>query len=53
MVQTLLDPIAGRLEGDHLTPEPLDHLLAAGFAIERVEHAKPGIVERIAARKRS
>ena len=49
--QRLLDPLFLRLEGDHLLREPLEHVEAEGFAIERVERAKLGIVERAAARK--
>jgi hypothetical protein len=47
----LLDPQAVRFAADHLTREPLDYLGAEGFAIERVERSKWGIVERVAARK--
>jgi ubiquinone/menaquinone biosynthesis C-methylase UbiE len=49
--QRVLDPLFVRLEHDHLLREPLDHLRAAGFEVERVERSKLGIVERIAARK--
>ncbi|MGH2954213.1 MAG: class I SAM-dependent methyltransferase [Solirubrobacterales bacterium] len=49
--QRLLDPLAVRVEADHLVREPLDHLGAEGFELERVERAKWGIVERVAARK--
>ena len=51
LVQRLLDPLAVRFAADHLVREPLDHLAAAGFEIERLERMKWGIVERIAARK--
>jgi ubiquinone/menaquinone biosynthesis C-methylase UbiE len=51
VVQRLLDPLAMRFEGDHLTREPLEHLRAEGFEIERLERSKWGIVERVAARK--
>jgi ubiquinone/menaquinone biosynthesis C-methylase UbiE len=49
--QRLLEPLMLRLEHDHLLREPLDHLNAEGFQIERVERSKLGIVERVAARK--
>ena len=49
--QRVLEPLFLRLEHDHLTREPLDHVRAAGFAVERVERSKLGIVERVAARK--
>jgi len=47
----LLDPITVRLQGDHMLREPLDHLQAEGFEVERLERAKWGIVERVAASK--
>ena len=50
-IQRLLDPLSVRFAADHLTREPLDHLNAQGFAIERVERSKWGVVERVAARK--
>jgi ubiquinone/menaquinone biosynthesis C-methylase UbiE len=49
--QRLLDPLFVRFEGDHLLREPLEHLGAEGFAIERLERSKGGIVERVTARK--
>jgi ubiquinone/menaquinone biosynthesis C-methylase UbiE len=50
-VQRLLDPLAVRFEADHLLREPLEHLEAEGFEIERLERLKWGIVERVAARR--
>jgi ubiquinone/menaquinone biosynthesis C-methylase UbiE len=50
-VQTLLNPITVRFEGDHWTREPLDHLRGEGFEIERLERHNLGIVERVVARK--
>jgi ubiquinone/menaquinone biosynthesis C-methylase UbiE len=50
-VQRLIEPLAVRFEADHLTREPLEYLAAEGFAIERLERAKSGIVERVRARK--
>jgi ubiquinone/menaquinone biosynthesis C-methylase UbiE len=50
-VQRMLDPLAVRFAADHLVREPLDHLQAEGFELERVERSKWGIVERVAARK--
>src|SRR6266542_2608495 len=49
--QRLLDPLAVRFEADHLLREPLAHLQAEGFDVERLERSKLGIVERVAARK--
>lgn len=51
IVQRLLDPIFVRLAADHLLREPPDHLAAEGFAVERLERSKWGLVERVAARK--
>ena len=50
-VQRLLDPLFVRFEGDHIVREPLEHLRAEGFAVERLERSKLGIVERVAAHK--
>ena len=49
--QRLIEPLAIGLEADHLTREPVVHLRAEGFGIERLERSKLGIVERAAARK--
>jgi ubiquinone/menaquinone biosynthesis C-methylase UbiE len=45
-VQSLLDKITVRLEGDHMTREPLDHLEPVGFRVEQLQRSKWGIVER-------
>jgi ubiquinone/menaquinone biosynthesis C-methylase UbiE len=50
-VQSLLDWISVRTEGDHLVRDPLVYVKALGFEVERVERLKWGIVERVAARK--
>ena len=50
-VQRILDFFTVRFEGDHLLREPLDHLQAAGFEIDRLERLKLGIVERVSARR--
>ena len=52
VAERLLEPLMLRFEGDHLLREPLDHLHAEGFEIERLERSKLGIVERVAARRR-
>lgn len=49
-LQRLLDPLFVHCYGDHLLREPLDHLAAAGFVIERVERSKGGMIERVVAR---
>lgn len=49
--QRALDPLFLRFEHDHLLREPLEHVRAAGFVVERLERSKLGIVERLAARK--
>jgi ubiquinone/menaquinone biosynthesis C-methylase UbiE len=51
LAERALEPLFLRLEHDHLTREPLEHVRAAGFTVERVERSKLGIVERLAARK--
>ncbi len=53
LAQRLLDPLAVRFQADHLLREPLEHLRAEGFDVERLERSKLGIVERVAARKPS
>jgi ubiquinone/menaquinone biosynthesis C-methylase UbiE len=50
-LQRVLDPLAVRFQADHLLREPLEHLRAVGFEIERLERSKWGIVERLVARK--
>ena len=49
--ERLLDPIEVRRMGDHLLREPLDHVLAEGLEVERLERSWFGILERLAARK--
>ncbi len=49
--QRALEPLFLRFEHDHLMREPLDHLRATGFNVERIERSKLGIVEKVAARK--
>jgi len=53
MFEQLIEPIAVRFGGDHLTREPLDLLRAEGFTVEAVERSKLGIVELVTARKPS
>ena len=50
LLQRLLDPLFVRCYGDHLLRDPLDHLAAEGFVIERVERLKAGLIERLVAR---
>jgi ubiquinone/menaquinone biosynthesis C-methylase UbiE len=50
-VQALLDPLAHRFSGDNLRREPLEHLDAEGFDVERLTRRKAGIVELVVARK--
>ena len=49
--QRVLEPLFVRLEADHLLREPLEHLRAEGFEVERLQRSKLGIVERVSARK--
>jgi ubiquinone/menaquinone biosynthesis C-methylase UbiE len=53
VAERLLEPLMLRFEADHLLREPLEHLRAEGFEVERLERSKLGIVERVAARKPS
>ena len=53
LAERALEPLFVRLEHDHLTREPLEHVRAAGFEVERLERSKLGIVERLSARKPS
>jgi ubiquinone/menaquinone biosynthesis C-methylase UbiE len=52
-VQRMIDPLAVRFAADHLVRDPLDHLSAVGFEVERVERLKLGIVQRVVAHKSS
>ena len=50
-IQWLLEQLTVRVEGEHLLRRPLELVQAEGFAIERTERLKAGIVERMSARK--
>jgi ubiquinone/menaquinone biosynthesis C-methylase UbiE len=50
-VQRLIDPLSVRFQADHVMREPLEYVEPAGFAVEKLERSKLGIVERLAARK--
>jgi ubiquinone/menaquinone biosynthesis C-methylase UbiE len=52
-LQWLLEQVTLRAEGEHLLRRPIEHVRAEGFEIERAERLKAGIVERVAARKRT
>jgi hypothetical protein len=47
----MIEPLAVRFGGDHLTREPLEHLEAEGFTVEKVARSRLGIVELVRARK--
>ena len=51
LLQLLAEPVTSRWLGDHLLREPLAHLGAAGFVVERVLRSRAGVVERVLARK--
>jgi ubiquinone/menaquinone biosynthesis C-methylase UbiE len=51
--QRVLNPLFERLEADHLLREPLVEVRALGFAVDEVERAVLGIVERLRATKPS
>jgi ubiquinone/menaquinone biosynthesis C-methylase UbiE len=48
-LERLADPVLQRLAGDHLLRDPLDHLEDVGFAVERVERSRLGVLERVRA----
>jgi ubiquinone/menaquinone biosynthesis C-methylase UbiE len=50
-VQRVIDFFTVRFEGDHMVREPVEHLRAVGFKVDRLERSKLGIVERVAAIK--
>ena len=52
-IQWLLEQATRPLGEEHLRRRPLLQVQAEGFQIERRERAKPGIVERLTARKPS
>lgn len=47
----VVDWFSVRFQGDHMLREPLEHLRAFGFLVERLERRKLGLVELVAARK--
>ena len=49
--QRLVESLFLRLQADHLTREPLEHVRAAGLVIEEVHRWAWGIMERASARK--
>jgi len=51
LVQRALDPLAHRLDGDHLLRRPRVLVEAAGLAVEEAERTKLGVIERLAARR--
>ncbi|MCA1645170.1 MAG: hypothetical protein LC797_06765 [Chloroflexi bacterium] len=51
LVERIVDPLAVRLQGDHLLRDPADHLGPLGLTVERAERAKLGILEWVVARK--
>jgi SAM-dependent methyltransferase len=51
IIERVLEPLTLRWEADHLLREPLDHVLAEGLDVERLERSWFGVVERVAARK--
>ncbi len=52
-LERLFEPLMIRLASDHLARDPLDHLEAVGFHVERYERTKWGVVEEVVARKGS
>jgi ubiquinone/menaquinone biosynthesis C-methylase UbiE len=50
-IERVFEPLTLRWEADHLLREPLDHVLAEGLDVERLERSWFGVVERLVARK--
>ena len=50
-IERLLEPIELRRLGDHLMREPLDHVLAEGLEVLKLERSLFGIIERLVALK--
>jgi ubiquinone/menaquinone biosynthesis C-methylase UbiE len=50
-IERLIEPIALWRMGDHLLREPLDHVLAEGLEVEKLERSWFGAVERLVALK--
>jgi ubiquinone/menaquinone biosynthesis C-methylase UbiE len=50
-IERLLEPIELRRIGDHMLREPLDHVLAEGLEVQRLERRMFGIIERLVALK--
>jgi ubiquinone/menaquinone biosynthesis C-methylase UbiE len=49
--QRRLERLSIRLAGDHQTRQPYPEIVAAGFTIDRREHLRAGIIERVRAVK--
>jgi ubiquinone/menaquinone biosynthesis C-methylase UbiE len=49
--QQTLEQLSIRLAGDHQTRQPYPEIVAAGFTIDRREHLRAGIIERVRALK--
>lgn len=50
-LQRILEPLAVRLEGDHLLRRPSEHIADTGLVIEARERYKGGAIELVCARK--
>jgi len=50
-IERMIEPLAVRFGGDHLTREPLEHLEAEDFSVETVKRSRLGIVELVTARR--
>lgn len=50
-IQKAIEPIAVRIDGDHLTRRPADIAKQLGFDIVERHRLRRGIVERLVARK--
>jgi SAM-dependent methyltransferase len=51
LVQRLLDPLAVRVDADHLLRDPAGLAVGAGLRVESLERRRLGVIERLVARR--
>jgi ubiquinone/menaquinone biosynthesis C-methylase UbiE len=51
VLQSVIEPLSVRLQGDHLTRDPTPYIEAAGFQVEQAYRDRVGLVYRIIASK--
>jgi ubiquinone/menaquinone biosynthesis C-methylase UbiE len=52
-LQHAVEFVTMRVEGEHFTRRPLDHVIANGFSIEERERSRAGVIERLVAVNRT